>query len=120
MGSPSDSSFRRNIIRSFSLVSQLFAHKISWEKKSSSCLKEESIATPEVLIAPESHEVVEKSEEVFEESQKNEVKEREEPRKKGPVTLKNFEHHLKELWERDPTLSPEDFFKLANKLFSLV
>lgn len=120
MGSPSGSSFGRSIIKSFSLVSQLFAHKISWEKKPPSCEKEESLATPEVVIAPESQEVAEKCEEVFEESQKNEVIEREEPQKKGPVTLKNFEQHLKELWERDPTLPPEDFFKLANKLFSLV
>ena len=52
--------------------------------------------------------------------EKNHFKKKEEPLDKGPITLKTYEKHLKKLWEKDPTLSLEEFFKLALKLFSLV
>ena len=38
----------------------------------------------------------------------------------GPVTLKSYCSQLRHLWLADPTLSRNEFFELAIKLFSLV
>ena len=119
-GEPAPFSFRRNLLRPFSLVSQLFTHTISQEKKPQFGEKKTKKTIPEINLIAEENEVTWNMEQPFKIVEKNHFKKKEEPLDKGPITLKTYEKHLKKLWEKDPTLSVEEFFKLALKLFSLV
>ena len=37
-----------------------------------------------------------------------------------PINMQNYSEKLKELWLEDPTLSKNEFFEVAKKLFNLI